>query len=399
MKHRLLVSAGIATCAILAVATRDRAQETPEKPIPRYGAKPWTEGTPEDAVAASRSGVTIPLSTYSISPTKVKEKKPLTGTIVGTSPFTTPLSGTTINAVVVPLIFNIGGTIFDPTAPNNCDSGYSAVNRFNASPMATPVPNLTFNGVNVGNVQYTDGFMRAEFWNTIKGSPAYSNPIDFSTASAITITADSANGITAGSGCTLLGVVSQTLITSQLASALQTLTASGLVSTAKFVLFLTSNVVGSTATPPTAPGTATCCTWGYHTASGSPPQFFAFAEYNTALPGTGLVVASHEIAEFMNDPLGTNAAPAWGGIGSASGCQGNLEVGDPLVDALYPGFVNPASPVPITLNGSTYYLQELAFFSWYFNSPATPSLGAGGKFSSHGTFAGPSKICPPGGTY
>jgi hypothetical protein len=44
-------------------------------------------------------------------------------------------------------------------------------------------------------------------------------------------------------------------------------------------------------------------------------------------------------------------------------------------------------------------LQELAFFSWYFNAHTTPSLGEGGKFSSNGTFGGPSKTCPPGGTY
>ncbi len=399
MKHKLAVSVGIAVCAILAVATKNFAQDRPERLIPKYGREPWTGGTPDDALAAARSGATIPLSTYSISPTKVKEKKLLTGTIVGTSPFATPLSGVTINAVVVPLIFDIAGTIFDPNAPNSCDSGISAVSRFNASPLVQPVPNLTFNGVNVGNVQYIDGFMRAEFWNIVGGSSAYTNPFSYATGPTITITPGSANGITAGSGCALLGIVSQPFLSSQLATALQTLTASGVISTTKAVFFLTSNVVGSSASPPTPPGTTTCCNWGYHTASGSPPQFFAFMEYNTALPGTDLIVASHEIAEFMNDPLGTNATPAWGGIGSAKGCQSNLEVGDSLVVALYPGFQNPASPVPITLNGSPYYLQELAFFSWFFNSPTAASLGAGGKFSSNGSFAGPSKVCPPGGTY
>ena len=400
MKHRLYVSAGIAVCAILAVATRNFAQERPERLVSAHAAKPWTGGTAEDAVFASRSGATIPLSTYSIAPTKVKGKKPLTGTLVGTSPFASSLSGSTINAVVVPVIFNIGGTVFDPTAPNSCDSGYSAVNRFNTSPLVVPVPNLTFNGVNVGNVQYTDGFMRAEFWNTIGGSPAYTNPINWSTAAAITITADSTNGITAGSGCALLGIVPQSFVESQLASALQTLTASGVVSTTKFVQFLSSNVVMSSVTPPTGLGTTTCCNWGYHSAIGNPPQFYGIAEYNTALPGTDLIVASHEIAEFMNDPLLTNATPPWGGIGeNLTSCRGNLEVGDPLVVALYPGGQNPVGPVPITVNGYTYGMQELAFFSWYFNSPTTASLGAGGKFSSNGTFTGPSKPCPPGGTY
>ena len=30
------------------------------------------------------------------------------------------------------------------------------------------------------------------------------------------------------------------------------------------------------------------------------------------------------------DPLGNNMTPLWGGIRFVSGCQGNLEVGDPL---------------------------------------------------------------------
>ena len=55
--------------------------------------------------------------------------------------------------------------------------------------------------------------------------------------------------------------------------------------------------------------------------------------------------------------------------------------------------------MPITMDGFTYLPQEFAYFSWFFNDPSTPSLGAGGIFSSDGTFTGPSKACPPGGTY
>jgi hypothetical protein len=100
-------------------------------------------------------------------------------------------------------------------------------------------------------------------------------------------------------------------------------------------------------------------------------------------------VASHEIAEFMDDPLGTNPTPAWGNVGQVSGCQNNLEVGDPLTGTPLLSYM---------LSGKTYHVQELAFFSWYYNSNGTPSLGAGGKFSSNGTFGGPSKACSPGGT-
>jgi hypothetical protein len=78
----------------------------------------------------------------------------------------------------------------------------------------------------------------------------------------------------------------------------------------------------------------------------------------------------------MDDPLTTNATPAWGKVGQVVGCQGNLEVGDPLSGTLYPSY--------------TYHLQELAFFSWFFRQPSP--FGAGGPFSNNGTFtsdAGP----------
>lgn len=51
-----------------------------------------------------------------------------------------------------------------------------------------------------------------------------------------------------------------------------------------------------------------------------------------------------------------------------------------------------------TMNGKAYQMQELGFFSWYFNKETDPSLGTGSKFSSNGAFLGPAKSCPPGGT-
>jgi hypothetical protein len=104
---------------------------------------------------------------------------------------------------------------------------------------------------------------------------------------------------------------------------------------------------------------------------------------------TDASISSHEIGEWMDDPLGNNATPPWGNIGQVSGCQGNWETGDPLSGNLMPA---------ITMNGKSYQMQELGFFSWYFNKAGDASVGAGGKFSSNGTFQGPSKACPPGGT-
>jgi hypothetical protein len=346
------------------------------------------------------------LSTYSINVTKDNERKPRTGTIVGTSPFASTLSGSTIYVVIIPVVFTIGSSVFDPTAlnPSGCadsDTGATPIGRFMASPLVVPVPGLTFNGVNVGSSQFTDGFMRAEFWNTIsalgKDPVNYTNPMSFSVANPIYVNPGS-SGITtdpASNPC-LLGAVSDSFLTTELNHQLQVLTAAKVISTTQVAFFMMTNVTLSTATPPTLPGTPTCCIGGYHTATGTTPQFWGVFNYNTravingVVTGTDTEIASHELAEFMNDPLGNNGTPLWGGVGQvASGsCQGNLEVGDPLTGTFG----------TVALNNYNYHLQEQAFFSWFFNSTSTPSLGAGGKYSSNGTFIGPSKICPPGGT-
>lgn len=76
----------------------------------------------------------------------------------------------------------------------------------------------------------------------------------------------------------------------------------------------------------------------------------------------------------MNDPGGNNAVPPWGNIGEVTGCRNDLEVGDPLTRTPLPAITGP--------NGFSYHLQELAFFSWFFR---TPAIGVGGLFSENGT--------------
>lgn len=77
----------------------------------------------------------------------------------------------------------------------------------------------------------------------------------------------------------------------------------------------------------------------------------------------------------MNDPYIINDTPPWGHVGQVAGCQGNLEVGDPLSGNLAPRIFMP--------NGYTYDLQELVFFSWFFGAPP---LGLHGWYSNNGTF-------------
>jgi hypothetical protein len=125
--------------------------------------------------------------------------------------------------------------------------------------------------------------------------------------------------------------------------------------------------------------TSNCCVIGYHGAYGSPVQTYALSDYDSTGIFLGLAdvsALSHEIGEWEDDPLGNNPTPAWGHVGQVSGCQNNLEVGDPLSGTLFPPVSMP--------NGITYHTQELAFFSWFYRQ--SPSLGAGGLYSDNGTF-------------
>ena len=390
----------IAAFTLLFAATLSFAQE----PVsPQIDSQPDVESltgaTTEDIVSECASRGTIPLSPYTFNSTKSGTKVTYNGCLVGGDPFSPNPNPVTIDAVFIPLIILItqpdGSVVtFDPTAPDPCDGGFSAENRFKGSPLVIPSP-LFFNGVYVGFAQYIDGFMRAEFWNKTGGSPSYSNPISWTFHSAVVATLlpiPATLAIVQNQGtCSERGVVLQSEFSSFMKGLIiPILQSSGVISPTQFAFFLTKNVITAkvinyTTTPPTTSGIY----YGQHYATGSPVQTWARAAYPL---GGDVKTASHEIGEWMNDPLVNNPTPPWGYYGSfPTGCSSILEVGDP---------VNGRSIKPaITLNNYPYHPQELAFFSWFFDAKSAVSFGAGGKFSSNGTLTGPSKICPPGGTY
>jgi hypothetical protein len=136
-----------------------------------------------------------------------------------------------------------------------------------------------------------------------------------------------------------------------------------------------------------------CCALGYHGTTGFPipTQTYSPAEFDTTgffftatgdtAPFSDTAILSHEVDEWVNDPMVSNPTPPWGHTGQVGGCQANLEVGDPLTGTTIPAVTMP--------NGFTYHLQELAFFSWFFGAP---SIGINGWFSDNGKFltdAGP----------
>ena len=403
MKRTLLLILCLAAVALMVTQAKLHAQDANRPPLKGYfGYIQWREGTAKDAMAASIKAATIPLASFNV--TASKDGRTYTDVIVGQNPFQTTHTPTTVKILLVPMVINIGGQVFSSTALNSCGGslGHTDLANFQSSPILTPV---TFdggagaghaakvNGVNMGTKTYNDTHRRAEFMQAIGGATSpYGTNYAVTVTPTQTISAATSAGhsaILTGSGCSLLGGLDINFFDSYFRNTV--LPAVGGNST-YFVIFLMRDVVFYIGNP------ANCCILGYHGAFGSPVQTYSPTDYDTTGDfGPGIVnvsVAAHEVGEWLDDPLGNNPTPPWGGIGQVSGCQGNWEVGDPLTGTNFPAIKMP--------NGVTYNPQETVFWSWFYSADhddVLQDITAGEKYSMKGTFGGPSKVCPPGGTF
>jgi hypothetical protein len=376
-------------------------------------------GTPTQMIplATDSQGVgsTLPLWTFRVQSSRDGDK--YSGAMVGTSPFNNP-GKTKVPTKIIPLIIKTqakgtsfdtttgiigtapGETTFDPTQPDNvCLTAPNNIptRLLRESPIFTPTK-FVFGGTNVGTTQYSDAFQRANFWQALgEDRDIYHVLLEPRVLDPIVLEVPAVYGIGVTDGllfgppafCGGVGIVDinwfDTHITGTLIPGLK-----DKVGPEDFPIFLVYNVLF--AAPVNNLGT--CCILGYHGTTGFPipTQTYSPAGFNTngflfnAAGDTGpfsdTAVLSHEVDEWVNDPMVSNPTPPWGNTGQVvGGCQANLEVGDPLSGTILPPVKMP--------NGYTYHLQELAFFSWFFG---TPSIGANGWFSNNGTFltdAGP----------
>lgn len=365
------------------------------------------------------------LETFTYTVTSTRDGKTYSGQIVGRSPFSDPLGFTAVSSQLIPVIVRThsvfvgvangdvvtapGVTVFDPTVPD--DSCLTAPNDVpltltQLSPIFKPF-DFNFGGTDVGVTQTTDAFQRGNFFQLLNfGNVNFDDNLVYHvilsptrTLAAVIIDIPVGNGIAypsaAFGGCPTgtIGIVDLAAYEPGLEALFSQLSVNG-VNPTTFPFFLEHNVVECESL---APGIncgdilnpkAACCILGFHGKDG--PQTFGTADFDTSeifvSPVPDVTSASHEVAEWMNDPFGNNPTPLWGHVGQVPGCQGNLEVGDPLSGTLAPPIFNPE-------NGFTYHMQELAFFSWFYGAP---SVGIHGWFSNNDTFthdAGP--VCVP----
>ena len=303
-------------------------------------------------------------------------------TIVGQNPFAGGAGTTTIPVQIIPVVVTVGGTnhVYDPTAANaGCGEPVSPVTGMLTGPLLTK-HRWVAGGQYVGTDQYIGATMREEFWaeaNRFGVSPGYHVRFSGSEPAVITATFNGGTEINPGT-CNELEEFPMSTWDSFIQSEFPALTSFGVNSTT-FPFFLFKNVVF------TGGG---CCILGYHSAfnSGGNTQTYGNGDYVTDGEFgsiADMAVDAHEMGEWANDPFVNNPTPSWGHIGQVSGCQGNLEVGDPLTGTDFA--VKPAK----VSGGPTYHLQELAFFGWFYDD----NIGINGWYSTRGTFTSGATLC------
>jgi hypothetical protein len=354
------------------------------------------------SAGALADGGSLPL--FSFDARAARDGHRYKGTMIGSSPFTNPQS-VSVSAFIVPVILHIhsiataidpntgaitsvpGDFTVDPTARDNvCLAAPNNVpaKLLRQSPIFEPA-NFSFGGTSVGKTQYIDAFMRANFFKLPGVAGGYHlkfSPVNSLQAIEIDVPASEGVAIDAATffGPPTCGTLTFIDISwfDQLLNAmlLPELAEQGVNASNLPIFFLYNTVLGGPSF-----GLGDCCIGGYHSLAGfpTPTATYSVADFDT----TGLfgvafantAVIAHELGEWANDPYTINLVPPWGDTGQVSGCQGNLEVGDPLTGTIVPTVTQP--------NGFTYDLQELAFFSWFFGGP---SIGINGWYSNNGTF-------------
>ncbi len=304
--------------------------------------------------------------------------------MVGKNPFvhqTNPV--TTVPTFIVPisLTFTDTGDVYDPTAADHaCLGGATAVARTLRSPVFTKRA-YTVGGTSLGTGQFVDIFQRANFFKFTKPggiNPGYHVNLAVKVLPKLEL---SVTGTELATACGKVGMIDINTFEYQLLAHLDDFAAAG-VTSKTFPLLLLNNVVMYDGT------TANCCILGFHAAIENPNdggvQTFAVAEYDSTRLFHGnndVGVITHEVGEWMDDPVGPNTTPSWGHIGQVSGCQENLEVGDPLT----------GTAMTVVMPSGVYHPQEMAFFSWFF--PTGPSTGLYRRYSMNGTFKTPAQPC------
>ncbi len=298
-----------------------------------------------------------------------------------------PASGesTTIRTVIIPLRMNYvffgpdQDRVFEPTR---------AVNNILRSPIYHEAPFPS------GVGQYGDQLQRATFWNQMDrqhrwhvklGAPRVLDPVTIEvtpeTGTLIQISADPND---------LIGLALFDFVDAEIRTILQFIE----LEPDEVPIFVTDSVFNEAL--------------GYHDAftetnRRGPPTLRTFmytSWFDASQLGDLLADIStlnHELAEWLNDPYVNNFVPTWRFPPESDPravCSGNplLEVGDPQGNG--PTF-DDFPTVPVTLNGSTYHLQQVVMLPWFADEVPSSALNGWYTFPVPTALAAPAVYCTP----
>ena len=349
--------------------------------LQREGAQPKFEGASKlssDARAALTQGRIFSVPHFSGSFESQGKAYPFT--MVGVKPQSN--STTQIPVQIIPISLFFEEFVDENGAPIVLDPA-AIVPRVQSSPNFHDAQYAT------GTTQFADAVQRAQFnaiagkdWHTLLGAPQILKPL------RIAVPRGDARVYRNPSTGVVYAIVDTDFFLSQLNTVIQMAN----LSPDALAIALTSNVF-------LAPqkDIKKCCVLGFHTSFdvGEMTQIrfiqtFIWASWvDQGILGSTLADVtpmSHEISEWMNNPFGSNAVPAWQ-VPNAAGCQSNLETGDPLA-------LMPNAGYPVLIDGFTYHPQNQVLMQWFQRGAASDAFEGAFSFPDQSIMTTPSQACP-----
>ncbi len=272
----------------------------------------------------------------------------------------------TIPSYIIPLkiVLSNGATFTTTTVQSN---GLSALSNTVNSPIFQSVVDFQEAGADLGTTQYIDAFQRESFWPTVLTNPGYHVLLGAPTVlPEYTLHVPKADGKTGTEFGVSVALVNYNWLTGQIPKIIASysqITPDTLAVVASYDTFETQNG---------------CCIGGWHSANGS--QTYAYFSYvgKAGAFSQDVSALSHEVAEWLDDPLVTNQS-------TANTPCGYYEVGDPLENT--PNY----GDYQYVVGGTVYNLQDEAQPP-YFGAPASTTLN--GRATFQGTAL---SVCQNGG--
>lgn len=348
--------------------------------LQREGAQPRFEGSSKlSSAARTAMNEGRIFSVPHFSGSFVSQGKAYPFTIVGAKPQS---NGTTeVPVQIIPISLFFEEFVDESGAPIVLDPG-PIVSRVQSSPNFRSAQYAT------GITQFADAVQRAQFygsagkdWHTLLGVPQILKPL------RIAVPRGDAKVYRNPSTGVLYAIVDTDFFLSQLNTMIQMAN----LAPDALSIALTSNVF-------LAPqkDIKKCCVLGFHTsfdvgemAQVKFIQTFIWASWvEQGILGSGLADVtpmSHEISEWMNNPFGGNAVPTWQ-VPNSSGCQSNLETGDPLA-------LMPNAGYPVLIDGFTYHPQNQVLMQWFQRGAVSDAFESAFSFPDQSVMTGPSQAC------